>query len=120
MSQIKFLDCTLRDGGYINQWKFGRETVRDMLNRFSKAGVDIVECGFLTEQPGKEAAVPGLGVFYSGEKDGSSLCCLLYLIPFSRSIKLPFSMHLGAKMIPGAITLIPGIISIFIHCFILS
>ena len=25
MSQIKFLDCTLRDGGYINQWKFGRE-----------------------------------------------------------------------------------------------
>ena len=51
MSQIKFLDCTLRDGGYINQWKFGRETIRDMLNRFSKAGVDIVECGFLTEQP---------------------------------------------------------------------
>ena len=29
-------------------------------------------------------------------------------------------MHLGAKMIPGAITLIPGIISIFIHCFVLS
>lgn len=55
MSQIKFLDCTLRDGGYINQWKFGRETVRDMLNRFSKAGVDIVECGFLTEQPKEES-----------------------------------------------------------------
>ena len=29
-------------------------------------------------------------------------------------------MHLDAKMIPGAITLIPGIISIFIHCFVLS
>ena len=54
MSQIKFIDCTLRDGGYINQWKFGRETIRDMLNRFSKAGVDIVECGFLTEQPKSE------------------------------------------------------------------
>ena len=48
------MDCTLRDGGYINQWKFGRETIRDMLNRFSKAGVDIVECGFLTEQPKSE------------------------------------------------------------------
>ena len=54
MSQVKFLDCTLRDGGYINQWKFGRDTIRDMLNRFSKAGVDIVECGFLTEQPKEE------------------------------------------------------------------
>ena len=54
MSQIKFLDCTLRDGGYINQWKFGRETISDMLNRFSKAGVDIEECGVLTEQPQSE------------------------------------------------------------------
>lgn len=54
MSQVKFLDCTLRDGGYINQWKFGWDTIRDMLNRFSKAGVDIVECGFLTEQPKEE------------------------------------------------------------------
>lgn len=54
MSQVKFLDCTLRDGGYINQWKFGRDTIWDMLNRFSKAGVDIVECGFLTEQPKEE------------------------------------------------------------------
>ena len=27
MSGIKILDCTLRDGGYINNWKFGKETI---------------------------------------------------------------------------------------------
>ena len=31
---------------------------------------------FLAEQPQKEAAVPGLGVFYAGEKDGAS--CILF------------------------------------------
>lgn len=31
---------------------------------------------FLTEQPGQEAAVPGLGVFYAGEKDGRR--CILF------------------------------------------
>ena len=31
---------------------------------------------FLAEQPKQAAAVPGLGVFYVGEKDGSS--CVLF------------------------------------------
>ena len=48
MKQVKLLDCTLRDGGYVNNWQFGRETIRDMLYRFAKSGADIVECGFLT------------------------------------------------------------------------
>ena len=43
MSQVKFLDCTLRDGGYVNNWKFGRETIRDMIRRLSSSGVDIIE-----------------------------------------------------------------------------
>ena len=64
MSQIKFLDCTLRDGGYINQWQFGRETIRDMLYRFSCSGIDIVECGFLTDQPRQE----GQSLFHTVEK----------------------------------------------------
>lgn len=46
MKQVKLLDCTLRDGGYVNDWQFGRETIRDMLYRFTKSGADIVECGF--------------------------------------------------------------------------
>ena len=40
---------------------------------------------FLAEQPGKEAAVPGLGVFYSGEKDGSSCILFKEVSPTDRS-----------------------------------
>ena len=25
MENVRLLDCTLRDGGYINQWDFGKE-----------------------------------------------------------------------------------------------
>lgn len=45
---IQVLDCTLRDGGYINDWKFGRKTIISILDKLERAGIDIIECGFLT------------------------------------------------------------------------
>ena len=45
---IKVLDCTLRDGGYINDWRFGRKTICSILDKLERAGIDIIECGFLT------------------------------------------------------------------------
>jgi 4-hydroxy 2-oxovalerate aldolase len=30
MGKIKLLDCTLRDGGYVNEWKFGYDCIRDI------------------------------------------------------------------------------------------
>ena len=45
---IQILDCTLRDGGYINDWKFGRKTIKSILDKLEKAKIDIIECGFLT------------------------------------------------------------------------
>lgn len=51
MSNIKILDCTLRDGGYVNNWHFGRKAIETMLFNFSKSNTDIVECGFLTNKP---------------------------------------------------------------------
>lgn len=44
---IKFLDCTLRDGAYINDGKFGEETIKNIVSFLSIAKVDIVECGWL-------------------------------------------------------------------------
>lgn len=43
------LDCTLRDGGYINNWKFGENVIREICGKLSEAKVDIIETGFLTE-----------------------------------------------------------------------
>lgn len=42
----KILDCTLRDGGYYNNWEFSPEMVQKYLNSCSDAGIDIVEIGF--------------------------------------------------------------------------
>lgn len=47
---IKVLDCTLRDGGYINDWNFGEKSIRRMINLLTDAEVDIIECGFLSNK----------------------------------------------------------------------
>ena len=44
------LDCTLRDGGYVNDWKFGRDTIVNIFERLVSAGTDIIEVGFLDER----------------------------------------------------------------------
>lgn len=51
MKHVKVLDCTLRDGGYVNDARFGRETIKGIISRLSEAGVDIIECGFLKDKP---------------------------------------------------------------------
>lgn len=44
---LKLLDCTLRDGGYINDWNWGFQRARDIIHSLVKADVDVVEVGFL-------------------------------------------------------------------------
>ena len=45
---MQILDCTLRDGGYINDWRFGRKAITAILEKLERANLDIIECGFLT------------------------------------------------------------------------
>ena len=47
MSNIKLLDCTLRDGGYINDWDFGFHTIKSIIRKLVDSQVDYVEIGFL-------------------------------------------------------------------------
>lgn len=54
MNYISVLDCTLRDGGYINRWRFGRRTIQGIVSKLDAAGIDIVECGFLRDMPYSE------------------------------------------------------------------
>lgn len=44
---ISLLDCTLRDGGYVNEWNFGKNNIKNIVRALTRAGVDIVEVGFL-------------------------------------------------------------------------
>lgn len=43
---FEILDCTIRDGGYVNNWQFDKKLVREVYRVLSKGGVDIVEVGF--------------------------------------------------------------------------
>lgn len=44
--QIKVLDCTIRDGGLINNHDFDEVFVRNVYKAVSKAGVDYMEMGY--------------------------------------------------------------------------
>jgi len=43
---IKIVDCTIRDGGLINNWQFPVEMVRKAFNALSSAGIDYMEIGY--------------------------------------------------------------------------
>lgn len=47
IEKVKLLDCTLRDGGYINDWKWGFQKARHIIRYLTKAKIDVVEVGFL-------------------------------------------------------------------------
>lgn len=49
-NKFKILDCTLRDGGYINSWEFGEKTISSIIDKLNNAEIDIIECGFLTQE----------------------------------------------------------------------
>lgn len=51
---ISLLDCTLRDGGYINHWHFKERQIEMVLQSLSASGVEIVECGYLTATPDEQ------------------------------------------------------------------
>ena len=44
--KIQFLDCTLRDGGYYNNWSFSTSLINDYIYAVAKAKVNIIEIGF--------------------------------------------------------------------------
>ncbi len=46
--RVKILDCTLRDGGYYNDWDFDIDAAEKTIAALSAAGVDIIEVGYKT------------------------------------------------------------------------
>ena len=46
MDNVKILDCTLRDGGYYNNWDFSSSLSKNYLKVLAKTSVDFIEIGF--------------------------------------------------------------------------
>lgn len=50
MRAIQILDCTLRDGGYCNNWAFGKKIICDTSIKLIEAGIEYIEFGLLSSQ----------------------------------------------------------------------
>lgn len=48
--EAKVLDCTIRDGGLMNDWQFDKAVVRDVFGGLARAGVDYVELGYRVDK----------------------------------------------------------------------
>lgn len=45
--KVQLLDCTLRDGAYIVDSRFGTAAIKGIIKKLQDANVDIIECGWL-------------------------------------------------------------------------
>ncbi len=48
--KIELLDCTVRDGGYNNDWEFGHNALISIFERVVSAEVEFMELGFLDQR----------------------------------------------------------------------
>ena len=64
MNKTKILDCTLRDGGYYNEWDFDPTLARSLFTSLNETGIDIVEVGY------KAPPQPGFAGLYRYCPDG--------------------------------------------------
>ena len=53
LSKFEILDCTIRDGGYLNNWDFDPKMVKDLYRQISRTGVDYIELGY--RNPGRSS-----------------------------------------------------------------
>ena len=64
MNKINVMDCTLRDGGWINDFQFGRNVMREILSGIAVSGIEHIELGYMDE---KRNAQPGCSMYHSFE-----------------------------------------------------
>lgn len=50
MRSIELLDCTLRDGGYVNGNDFGEKNISNIIDGLKKSKVDLIEYGYLDDK----------------------------------------------------------------------
>ena len=43
---LNLLDCTLRDGGYYNNWQFEGKLFKSYVSKLKKSNIDVIEIGF--------------------------------------------------------------------------
>ena len=78
MKKIIHLDCTLRDGGYYNNWAFKNKLINEYLEALEKIKIDYIEIGFR---------------FFDGSKNKGN--CAYTSEKFLNSLKIPKKVKIG-------------------------
>ncbi|MCR4791492.1 MAG: aldolase catalytic domain-containing protein [Lachnospiraceae bacterium] len=80
-NSIRLLDCTLRDGAYVNDAEFGKPVMRGIISKLQDAHVDVIECGWLKDFEHKEGTsffhVPSDALPYINNKNDKILYCAM-------------------------------------------
>lgn len=63
--KTEILDCTIRDGGYVNNWAFDKKMVREVYRAVSKSGIDYVELGYYGVKSDQDRC--GAGMWYHAD-----------------------------------------------------
>lgn len=90
---ITFLDCTLRDGGYYNNWDFEPKKASELIKALNEARVHIIEVGY--KSPFREGEYAGLFkncneyyLDFLSKNDFSDYCFMIDVKEFLRNNKL--------------------------------
>jgi 4-hydroxy 2-oxovalerate aldolase len=83
--KTKILDCTIRDGGYLNNWRYSKQMVKDLYRAVSKSGTDFIEIGFRSSDKYFDPSEMGVWRFtpeelvneIAGEVAGSPIALML-------------------------------------------
>ena len=78
---INLLDCTLRDGGYYNNWDFKVSFINDYLKLMSTVGINNIEIGFR-----------------SLRDDNSMGECAYSRANFLNSLRIPQNLRIGVMV----------------------
>jgi 4-hydroxy 2-oxovalerate aldolase len=57
---VKIVDCTVRDGGFVNNWNYKYEDVLDMIKLAGDIGIDYYELGYLMSNDFIDETQPNL------------------------------------------------------------
>ena len=83
MKRVNILDCTLRDGAYLIDSQFGNTAIKGIIEGLTESGIDVIECGFLKDEPHREGTTIFNNAFTYRQK-AFILClpCRLQPIPY--------------------------------------
>lgn len=89
MNNRLVLDCTLRDGGYVNNWQFDSDTVISIVNNVYDAGIRFIELGIMGKggERGKSTKFESFSDFASLLKYRKKDCTYAIMITQSEAKK---------------------------------